>query len=138
MSADLWPSNSASANKFAREVWVGVALYLVAMAIGVLMSWRLHLPQWGAILMGSATIGYALSMLRALLRMLSSLDEMQRRMQHEALLITAAVVGFGSFAYSMFEVTGVVPTMPHALFFVLPVMILIWRVAFLFVVRRYQ
>ncbi|HVY83724.1 MAG TPA: hypothetical protein VG943_01215 [Caulobacterales bacterium] len=139
MAVDLWPpGKSASANRFAREVWVAVALYVGLIGIGAFVWLRLGLPQWSAILLVVGTMAYSLLMLRAVVRLFSSLDEMQRRMQSEALLITAGVVGFGSFAYSFLEIMRVVPTLPHAMFFVLPIMILVWRVAFLFVARRYK
>ncbi|MES1158498.1 MAG: hypothetical protein ABUL42_01250 [Terricaulis silvestris] len=139
MAVELWPpSKSASANRFAREAWVAIGLYFGLLGAGAFVWWRFDLRQWGIALIAFATAAYALLMLRALTRLFSSLDEMQRRMQYEALLITAGVVGFGSFAYSFLELVGVVPALPHELFFILPIMILVWRVAFMFVARRYK
>jgi hypothetical protein len=139
MSVQLWPpeKSTAAAKRFARESYVGMGLYLLVGA-GAFALWRSGLTQLAVTAFAFATIAYVGLSLRAATRLFSGLDEVQRRMQHEALLIAAGAVGFGSFAYASLEVLGIVPTLPHALILVAPALILVWRVAYVFVARRYK
>jgi hypothetical protein len=139
MSVDRWAQEKStpSSKRFARESLVGMAGYLLVGA-GAFALWRSGLTQLGTMVFAFATMAYVLQALWAAMRLFSKLDEVQRRMQFEALLFAAGAVGFGSFAYSVLEVTGLVPTLPHALFVVAPALILVWRVAYVFVARRYK
>ena len=77
-------------------------------------------------------------MLRAYLTVLGKMDELQRRIQSEAILIAAGVVGFGSFAYGFLEGAKVLPSIPGALLWILPAMIAVWGLALPYVSRRYS
>jgi hypothetical protein len=140
MSVDLWPpeKSTPASKRFARDSLAGMALYVLVGGGGAFALWRLDLTHVGTMFFVTVTMAYVLLVLHAAARFFSSLDEVQRRMQYEALLFTAGAVAFCSFAYSLLEVTGAVPTLPHALIVVAPAMILVWRVAYLFVARRYK
>ncbi|HWA01101.1 MAG TPA: hypothetical protein VG841_12380 [Caulobacterales bacterium] len=140
MSVELWPpGKSASASsRFVRELSVAMTLYLVTLSAAALVLRMFHLPQWASVLVVLAAMAPAALMLRAFVHLLSGMDEMQRRIQCEALAVTAGVLGFVCFGYSFLEITGVAPALPHALFLVFPVLMLVWRVVLVFVVRRYQ
>ncbi|MES1199614.1 MAG: hypothetical protein ABUS48_06510 [Pseudomonadota bacterium] len=139
MSVELWPPGKASTSaRFALEASVVTAVYLVALAACFFLLPRFDAPQWRVAPFAIVQIAYLLAMVRALLRAHSNLDEMQRRIQHEALVIAVGVVAFGSFGYTCLEVMGLVPALPHELFLVLPSLILVWRVAYIFVERRYS
>ena len=139
MSVQLWPPEkpTPAAKRFARDSYVSMALYVLVGA-GCFALWRSGQAQWGVVVFAFAMIAYVAMSLRAAMRLFSSLDEVQRRMQYEALLFAVGAVAFGSFAYGLLEVIGAVPTLPHALILVAPAMILVWRVAYLFVARRYK
>ncbi len=73
--------------------------------------------------------------LREFLILLASVDEVQRRIQQEAILIAAGVIGFGSFAWGFVEGTIDVPALSPI--WILPAMVAVWGLALPFVRRRY-
>ena len=70
-------------------------------------------------------------MLRTYLVFMGEVDELQRRMQSEAMLIALATVGFSSFAWGFLEEWAQFPHIP--LIWVLPAIIAVWGVAVAFV-----
>ena len=73
--------------------------------------------------------------LREFMILLHIVDEVQRRIQLEAILIAAAVVGFGSFAWGFVE--GAIDVPRISLIWVLPALAAVWGAALPFVRRRY-
>jgi hypothetical protein len=95
-----------------------------------------ELPRWAIILIALAPLLPALLMLRAYVVFLNGIDEFQRRIQTDAILISAAVVGFGSFAYGFLEEWAGFPHLP--LIWVFPALIGLWGLAACIVRLRYK
>jgi len=70
-----------------------------------------------------------------LVRMIDALDELERRVQLQALAISGMVTGLGTFAYSLLERTGLPPL---SLTWVLPILIALWGVGNFIARRRYR
>lgn len=66
---------------------------------------------------------------------IDEMDEMQRRIQVQALGFSAMVTGLGTFAYSLMERVGLPPL---SLTWVLPIMIALWGVGIFLAKRKYQ
>jgi hypothetical protein len=101
-------------------------------------SWAIKsfdLPQWGAALLALAPIGPALLMLRAQLRYMRTLDEFQRRVQSEAMLIAAALTAFATLAYGQLEDMAGFPDI--SMMWVFPALCVAWSLAAMLVRRRY-
>ncbi len=77
----------------------------------------------------------ALLMLREFQIAFRGLDEVQQRIQAEAILTAAGVVGFGSFAWGFLEGAFDLPRI--SLIWVLPALIAVWGLALPVVSRRY-
>jgi phosphate/sulfate permease len=75
-------------------------------------------------------------MLRAYAVFVDAVDEFQRRIQSEAITISAGVVGFGSFAYGFLEEWAGFPHLP--LIWVLPALIGVWGAAACVIRLRYK
>lgn len=122
------------------ELWAASALYGAAVFATVWVHER-YAPQ-GAWALGLAVIPVipALLMLWAFLRQFWRMDELQRRVVAEAIVVTAGVVGFGSFALG-WVIVIVQPAHPvfHflPLVMVLPAMCAVLGPALVFVKRRY-
>jgi hypothetical protein len=139
MTAEWPPSKWPPAVKrYMREFPFASVLYFGVLMASVVIINRFDPPLYATIPLALAPVAPALLMLRAYLRFVAGVDEMQRRIQHESMLIAAGVVAFGAFSYGFLEGVGAVPSIPLALIWVLPAMVVVWGVALLFVIRRYK
>ena len=89
--------------RYMRDMAIAGAIYVACVFAAALVVRQLDPPQWAKIVLALIPLAPALLMLRAYLVNLNSMDEFQRRMQTDALLITTGVVVFGSFAWGFLE-----------------------------------
>lgn len=132
------PAQIQAAKHYGREMALASLAYTVVLMGCVYAVRHSELPQWAAVMLAVAPVGPVLLMLRAYLMFLDRLDEFQRRVQFEAMLAAAGVVGFASFTYGFLESFAGFPTIEGALIWILPAMIGTWGIAQIFVRRRYQ
>jgi hypothetical protein len=62
-------------------------------------------------------------------------DELKRRIQYEAVLVTALLTGGLTFSYGLLERAELVPALPSVL--IAPLMIVVWGIAGAIISRRY-
>jgi hypothetical protein len=129
-------SSKEAARQYRRDVAISGAIYMALVFGGALAISNLDPPPWAVIVLSLLPVAPALMMLRAYLAFTRSMDEFQRRLQSEALLIASAVVVFGSFAYGFLEEWADFPHIP--LLWVFPVFCGAWGVAHLVISRRYK
>lgn len=122
--------------RYMRGMMIAAALYTGIIFASVYAIENLHPPHWLVIVAALAPLAPALLMLRTYLVFMGEVDELQRRMQSEAMLIALATVGFSSFAWGFLEEWAQFPHIP--LIWVLPAIIAVWGVAVAFVRLRYQ
>ena len=122
--------------RYTRDAAIAGALYLAAVFGAVSAIRYFDLPHWALVVLALLPLAPALLMLRAYLVFTRSMDEFQRRIQSEALLIASAVVVFGSFAYGFLEEWADFPHVP--LIWVFPAFCGVWGVATFIVRRRYK
>lgn len=89
--------------RYLRDLAVAGGLYIGCVLASALIVRHLDPPQLVKIVLALVPMAPALLMLRAYLVHLNSMDEFQRRMQTDALLIAIGIVVFGSFAYGFLE-----------------------------------
>lgn len=128
-------SKPAAARLFRDMLGAGI-LYLAAIAGASLAIKGGAPPPWLAALLAAAPIAPALLMLRAQLRYVRTLDEFQRRVQSEAVLIAAALTAFASLAYGQLEDMAGFPDV--SMMWVFPALCIAWSIATVFVRWRYQ
>jgi hypothetical protein len=95
-----------------------------------------ELPGAVRIVLALAPVIPALLALREFVIFLRSMDEVQARIQSEAILIAAGVVAFASFAWGFVEGWIAVPDL--SFIWILPAMIAVWGLAVPMVARRYR
>lgn len=128
-------SSKEGARRYRREVAISGVIYIALVFGGAFAISNLDLPRWAVIVLSLAPVAPALMMLRAYIAFTRSMDEFQRRLQSEALLVASAIVVFGSFAYGFLEEWA---DFPHvSLLWVFPAFCAAWGLASLFVRRRY-
>ncbi|HYD89012.1 MAG TPA: hypothetical protein VEA80_16165 [Vitreimonas sp.] len=129
-------SNKDAAKRYRRDIAISGAIYVALVFSAALAIREVELPQWAVIVLSLAPVAPALLMLRAYIVFTRSMDEFQRRLQSEALIIASAFVVFGSFAYGFLEEWADFPHVP--LLWVFPAFSAVWGVATIFVRRRYK
>jgi hypothetical protein len=122
--------------RYVRDVAISGAIYMVLVFGAALAIRQLDLPQWAVIALSLAPVVPALMMLRAYIVFTRAMDEFQRRLQSEALIVASAVVVFSSFAYGFLEEWA---EFPHiSLLYVFPAFCGAWGFAHLLIRRRYK
>lgn len=111
-----------------------VAYTLVLFASIYLLGQGADESIWRIPLAAAPMIPMALA-LWAFLRQLNRMDEMQRRIQLNAIALAAGAVGMLTFAWGFLELVGF-PSLPTI--WVFPLMIFLWGAAGLITSRRYQ
>lgn len=123
------------AQRYAREMILASVLYALVVFAGAYAT-RLDVPHWVIVVAAVLPILPALMMLRAYITFVNGIDEFQRRIQSEAVMIAAGVTGFGTFTYGFLEEWAGFPHLP--LIWVLPILIGSWGVALCFIRLKYK
>lgn len=134
--AETNPRIISNGRRYMGNMAVASVLYTIFVFAGAYATRIEGIPQWALVLAALAPLLPALLMLRAYAIFLNGIDEFQRRIQTEAILISAAIVGFGSFAYGFLEEWADFPHLP--LIWVFPALIGIWGVAACVLRLRYK
>ena len=122
--------------RYTRDMLIAGALYTAVVFAAVALLNRIELSRSLMVLAAIAPLAPALLMLRAYLMLYRALDEFQRRLQSEAIVIAAGVVGFAAFAYGFLEEWA---GFPHVgLIWILPALIQTWWIASVLIRRRYR
>lgn len=132
------PTPRRVARQYVRDMGSAALAYVVVLVGSVYVVRHLAPPQWLAAVLALASAAPALLMMRAYLRRLQGLDEFQRRVEMEAMVVAAAIVGFASFSYGFLQSFAGFPRFDDALLWVFPALCFVWGVAQVFVRRRYQ
>jgi hypothetical protein len=138
MSCEV-PDNMKEAGKRYTRRMLGAGLLYAAIVFAtawVIRHSGLHLPQWAVVVIALTPVLPALLMMGNYLTFVRQMDEFNRRIQSEAWLISAGVVGIGTFTYSFVEEWAHFPRLEVVWIF--PALIMAWGVALFFVRRRYQ
>jgi uncharacterized membrane protein YesL len=125
----------AAKRRYRRSMSVAAALYVGTVFVAALAIRNYELPQWVIVILALVPTAPALLMLRAYLIYVAALDEFQRRMQTQAVIVASALVVFGSFAYGFLEEWADFPRIP--LLWVFPAFCVVFGLAHIVVRRRY-
>jgi hypothetical protein len=129
-------TSKRASRRYTRDMIVASLAYSVFVFAGAYAIRNLELPHWAIVCIALAPLLPAMMMLRAYAVFVDAVDEFQRRIQSEAITISAGVVGFGSFAYGFLEEWAGFPHLP--LIWVLPALIGVWGAAACVIRLRYK
>ncbi len=123
--------------QFYIKFWIGMGLYMVgifnyAFRFGNEHEMSIVMKYMTALLPAFAI----LVVLQATVNNVRHLDELERRIQLEAVLITALLTGALTFGYGLLEFVDLAPYLPF--WMILPMMFAIWGLASAIVRRRFQ
>ena len=122
--------------RYRRDMAIAAVIYVAAVFAGAFAIRNLSPPYPVVVVLALLPVAPALLMLRAYLVYSRSLDELQRRIQSEALIVAAAFVTFGSFAYGFLEEWADFPHVP--MLWVFPAYSFIFGIAHIVIRRRYK
>ena len=122
--------------RYVRDMAISGALYVVFVFAAALAIRLLPLSQWALIVLSLLPVAPALLMLRAYLVHLRAMDEFQRRLQSEALIVATGIILFASFAYGFLEEWADFPHVP--LIWVFPAFAFVFGFTHLVIRRRYK
>ncbi len=129
-------SGKQARRRYMRDMAISAALYVSFVFAAAFAIRDLALPQWALVGLSLLPVAPALLMLRAYLTYTRAMDEFQRRLQSEALIVATGIVLFGSFAYGFLEEWAAFPHVP--LLWVFPVFSFVFGVAHAIIRRRYK
>jgi len=135
---DLPPKAKQASRAYMRDMAICAVVYVgvVFGAVTLIRHMPFSLPQWAVVIVALTPLIPALMMVRTYMTYLRSMDELGRRIQTEAWLISAAIVGLGTFTYSFLEEWAHFPRLD--LVWIFPALIFFWGAATFFVRRRYK
>ena len=125
-----------AAKKYSRRMIVVTVLYSASViGINLLDRWA-DLPLWALVVISLLPLVPALGMLAAMVTFVRSMDEVQRRIVTESVLIAALIIAFASFTYGF--VQGAIDLPDISLIWILPALIAVQGITMIFVRRWYQ
>jgi len=136
MVCETSPHMKEARARYVRGMAVAAVSYVASVFAAALAIRNLELPQWAIVLLALAPVPPALLMLRSYLVYTRAMDEFQRRLQAESLIVATAIVLFGSFAYGFLEEWANFPHVP--LIWVFPAFSFVFGVAHIAIRRRYK
>ncbi len=119
---------------YAREFSTAMIGYTIIVVVAITLIGKFPESPWrfGLALLPVVPILFGL---RAFMRFLSRMDELQQRIQLAAIAFAAGTVGLLSLAYGFLEIVG----LPHLpLIWIFPAMIMLWGLGLIVATRRYS
>jgi hypothetical protein len=124
--------------RYLREFIPAMLGYMIVLPISIVLLLRVDMPP---VLQGAVALLPVLPMLfvmRAILRHMLRQDEMQQRIELQAVAITCALIGIATFSVGFLQNVRLLPSPPWLMLWILPLMIGTYGVARALVTRRYR
>lgn len=124
--------------RYLREFLPAMAAYIVVLPLSIIVLQRVALtPAWRALVVLLPVLPVLL-VVRAVARYMRGLDELQQRIQLQAVSITCAVIATGTFALGFLQGANILPSVPGQMTWVLPAMFAVWGIVVGIISRRYR
>ncbi|MCA9919658.1 MAG: hypothetical protein KC445_16990 [Anaerolineales bacterium] len=116
---------------------LGMVGYSILLPLSIIVAQRESVERpWLAVLVALLPVAPFLNAMTAVLHNVRSQDELFRKIQLEAVLVTALLVGALTFSYGLLEASELVPPLPTV--FIAPCMIAVWGIANAAISRHYS
>lgn len=116
------------------EFGSAMLLYTVVVLVSGVLLRRFPDSPWRYPLALAPVIPAGFALL-AFIRALGRMDELQRRIQFDAIVFASGTTAMLTFAYGFLEGVG----LPHiSVLFVLPLLVALWGIGLVFATRKYQ
>jgi hypothetical protein len=124
--------------RYIREFFPAMAGYMVLLPISILLLKQVPMPvalKSVVVLLPALPI---LLVMRAMTRLLRGLDELQQQIQLQAMGLTCAIIGAGTFALGLLQGAELVPVFRDQIVWVLPATFAVWGVVVAVIAHRYR
>ncbi len=125
---DIW-------KRYYKEFGVAMGLYIVAVIASVSVLNKFTLPKSAQIVITLIPALPMIFVIIAILRALRESDELQQKIQLQAVTFSAITTGLITFSYGFLENIGFPP---FPILWVLPIMFFLWGVSLGYFWRKYQ
>jgi hypothetical protein len=124
--------------RYLREFLPAMAAYVVVLPLSIMVLQRVALtPAWRVLVVLLPVLPVVL-VVRAIAHFMAGLDELQQRIQLQAVTITCAIVATGTFALGFLQGADILPSVPGQMTWVLPAMFAVWGIVVGIISRRYR
>ncbi|PCI63855.1 MAG: hypothetical protein COB37_03650 [Kordiimonadales bacterium] len=127
---------NSAAKTYQRDLFLALGLYAVVLfGVNYFIGANEGLASWIIVLLAILPVLPALLALKVALVFYKSVDELQKKIMSESVIISFLLVGFGTFTYGFLEGAGF-PHLPSI--WILPALIGFQGLALAFVSRKYK
>ena len=124
--------------RYLREFLPAMLGYVFVLPISIILLLRVDLPTGWKVVVALLPVLPMAFVVRAMLRHMLRQDELQQRIELQAVAITCAVIGLASFSLGFLQNVRVLPSPPWAMLWVLPLMIGVYGMVRFLLARRYR
>ena len=124
--------------QYLREFIPAMGGYMLALPVSILLLLRVDMPIALQVAVALLPVVPMVLVMRAMLRHMLRQDEMQQRIELQAIAITCAVIGIATFSLGFLQNVRLLPSPPWLLLWILPLMIGSYGVARALVSRHYR
>lgn len=124
--------------QYMREFIPAMGGYMLALPVSILLLLRVDMPIALKVAVALLPVVPMLLVMRAMLRHMLRQDEMQQRVELQAVAITCAVIGIATFSLGFLQNVRLLPSPPWLLLWILPLMIGSYGIARALISRRYR
>lgn len=124
--------------RYLREFLPAMLGYVIVLPISITLLLRVDLSTAWKVVVALLPVLPMVFVVRAMLRHMLRQDELQQRIELQAVAITCAVIGMASFSLGFLQNVRVLPSPPWLMLWVLPLMIGVYGVARFLLARRYR
>lgn len=124
--------------RYLREFLPAMLGYVFVLPISIILLLRVDLPTGWKVVVALLPVLPMAFVVRAMLRHMLRQDELQQRIELQAVAIACAVIGLASFSLGFLQNVRVLPSPTWAMLWVLPLMIGVYGMVRLLLARRYR
>lgn len=124
--------------RYLREFLPAMLGYVLVLPISIILLLRVDLPTGWKVVVALLPVLPMAFVVRAMLRHMLRQDELQQRIELQAVAITCAVIGLASFSLGFLQNVRVLPSPTWAMLWVLPLMIGVYGMVRFLLARRYR
>lgn len=132
------PRRRRQARRYLGEFLPAMLGYVLAVPLSLVLLQHIAMPTALKFVVALLPMLPAWFGLRAVLRHLRRLDELEQRIQTQAIGVASLSVGMLTFALGFLQIAGLLPKVAGLLLWVLPAMIAVWGVAVGVISYRYR
>src|SRR3546814_4893933 len=124
--------------RYIRELFPAMVGYMVLLPVSILLLKHVVMPVSFKVVVVLLPVLPILLVMRAMTRLLRGLDELQQRIQLQAMGMTCAIIGAGTFALGLLQGADLVPVFRDQIVWVLPATFSVWGMVVGIISYRYR